>query len=173
MVFGRPAADRIQFNEETLWAGRPHDYSHEGAFGSLQVIRELLWQSKQDEAEKLAMEKFMSIPLRQQKYQPFGDIVLNFPDHESVTDYRRELDISNAVCKTSYRVGEIQFTREYIASYPDNIIAINLTASNKKALTFDILITSPHEGFSVITRDDGMIELNVSVKDGVLGEQPW
>jgi len=168
MVFGGPAADRIQFNEETLWAGQPHDYSHEGANSSLQVIRELLWEGKQDEAEKLAMERFMSIPLRQQKYQPFGDIFLNFPDHESVTDYKRELDISNAVCKISYRVGDIRFTREYIASYPDNIIAINLTASNKKALTFDILITSPHEGFSVFTTDDGMIELNVSVKDGVL-----
>ncbi len=168
MIFGGPAVDRIQFNEETLWSGIPHDYSHEGAYTSLGTIRELLWQGKQDEAEKLALEKFMSVPLRQQKYQPFGDILLSFPDHETVTDYRRELDISNAVCKTSYVAGDVLFTREYIASYPDNIIAVNLTAGKKKALTFDIMLKSPHEGFSVVTTDDGIIELNVKVKDGVL-----
>ena len=76
MIFGGPAVDRIQFNEETLWAGSPHDYSHEGAYDHLSRIRELLWQGRQDEAEKLALEKFMSVPLRQQKYQPFGDIFI-------------------------------------------------------------------------------------------------
>jgi len=168
MIFGGPAVDRIQFNEETLWAGMPHDYSHEGAYKSLKTIRELLWQGKQDEAEELALREFMSVPLRQQKYQPFGDILLSFPDHETVTSYRRELDISSAVCRTSYIAGDIPFSREYIASYPDNIIAVNLTAGRKKALTFDIMLKSPHEGFSVVTTDDGIIEMNVAVKDGVL-----
>lgn len=168
MVFGGPAVDRIQFNEETLWAGRPHDYSNKGAHAYLNEIRELLWQGKQDEAEDLALEKFMSVPLRQQKYQPFGDIFLHFPTHETVTSYRRELDISSAVCRTSYKVGDTLFTREYMASYPDNIMAVSITADRKKALTFDILVTSPHEGFSVVTTDDGMLELNVNVKDGVL-----
>ncbi len=99
-------------------------------------IRELIWQGKQKEAEKLALEKFMSVPFRQQKYQPFGDLWLTFLGHENVTGYRRELDLSNAVCKTSYEAGGITFTREYIASYPDNLIAINLTCSKKKALDF-------------------------------------
>ena len=168
MVFGGPAVDRIQFNEETLWSGKPHDYSHEGAYGSLSVIRELLWQGRQEEAEKLALEKFMSVPLRQEKYQPFGDILLSFPGHETVKNYRRELDISNSVCRTSYMVGDTLFTREYIASYPDNIIAINLTSGRKKALTFDIMLKSLHEGFSVVTTDDGIIEMNVRIKDGAL-----
>ncbi len=168
MIFGGPAVDRIQFNEETLWAGSPHDYSHEGAYDHLSRIRELLWQGRQDEAEKLALEKFMSVPLRQQKYQPFGDIFIHFPHHETVTDYRRELDISDAVCRTSYRVGDTLFTREYIASYPDNVMAVNLNSGKKNSLTFDVLITSPHDGFSVVTTDDGMIELNVKVKDGAL-----
>jgi alpha-L-fucosidase 2 len=168
MIFGGPAVDRIQFNEETLWSGEPHDYSHEGAYRSLGVIRELLWQGKQKEAETLAMEKFMSVPLRQQKYQPFGDIWINFPDHETVTQYRRELDLSTAICRTSYVVGDVSFTREYIASYPDNVIAVNLKSNRKKALTFDVMLTSLHEGFSVVATSDGIIELNVRIKDGVL-----
>jgi alpha-L-fucosidase 2 len=72
MIFGGTAEDHIQFNEETLWTGGPHDYSNKGASGYLGKIRELIWQGKQKEAEDLALEKFMSVPLRQEKYQPFG-----------------------------------------------------------------------------------------------------
>jgi len=55
----------------------------------------------------------ISVPLQQQKYKPFGDILLSFPEHETVTDYRRELDISRAICRTSYIAGDIPFTRVY------------------------------------------------------------
>jgi alpha-L-fucosidase 2 len=168
MIYGGTSEDHIQFNEETLWTGGPHDYSNEGAYKYLGKIRELIWQGKQEEAEKLAFEEFMSVPLRQQKYQPFGDLWLTFPGHENVTGYRRELDLSNAVCKTSYEADGITFTREYIASYPDNLIAINLTCSKKKALTFDVSLTALHEGFSAIPDKNGTVCLNVRVKDGVL-----
>jgi alpha-L-fucosidase 2 len=168
MIFGAPAVDHIQFNEETLWAGEPHDYSHTGAYRYLGEIRDLLRQGKQKEAEDLALREFMSVPIRQQKYQPFGDLWLSFPGHLKVDGYRRELDISNAVCKTSYAVGDTMFTREYIASCPGNIIAINLTSDKKNALTFDIIITSLHERTSVVATSDGFMTLNVKVKDGVL-----
>ena len=82
MIYGGTGKDHIQFNEETLWTGEPHDYSNEGASGYLEKIRELIWQGKQKEAEALAMEKFMSVPLRQKAYQPFGDVWLTFPGHE-------------------------------------------------------------------------------------------
>ena len=168
MIFGAPGVDHIQFNEETLWTGEPHDYSHTGAYKYLGTIRELLWQGKQKEAETLALEKFMSVPIRQQKYQPFGDLWIGFKGHRKVSDYRRELDISNAVCRTSYKVNDTTFTREYIASYPDNVIAINITSDKKKALTFDIVLTSIHEGSSVVATSDGFIEVRMKVKNGAL-----
>jgi alpha-L-fucosidase 2 len=168
MVFGGTDVDQIQFNEETLWTGKPHDYSNKEAYKYLGQIRDLLWQGKQKEAEDLALENFMSVPIRQQKYQPFGDLWLIFPGHESVTEYRRELDISRAVCKTQYTVNNIHFTREYIASFPDNAIMVNMSASRKKSLTFEILLSSLHEGFSLMSTDDGFMELNFKVKDGVL-----
>ena len=168
MIYGGTAEDHIQFNEETLWSGGPNDYSNEGASRHLGKIRELIWQGKQKEAEELALETFMSVPLRQQKYQPFGDLWLTFPGHEKVSAYRRELNLSNAVCKTSYEAGGYTYTREYIASYPENLIIINLTCSDKKALTFDISLTALHEGFSVIPDKNGSLMLKVKVKDGEL-----
>ena len=56
MVFGGTAAERIQFNEDTLWAGGPHDYAHPGAAEYLPQLRKLLFAGKQKEAERLAME---------------------------------------------------------------------------------------------------------------------
>ena len=65
MVFGGTQRERIQFNEDTLWAGGPRDYAHEGAAEHLPTIRKLLFDGKQREAERLAAETFMSTPLRQ------------------------------------------------------------------------------------------------------------
>jgi alpha-L-fucosidase 2 len=168
MVFGGLETDHIQFNEETLWSGAPHDYSHPGAYKSLAEIRELLWLGKQKEAEDLALEKFMSVPLRQEKYQPFGDLWICFPKHKNITGYRRELDISKAICSTSFKAGDTTYTRRYIASFPDNVIGVSLTSDRKKALSFDVILTAIHEGASVMAAEDGIIELKVKVKDGAL-----
>ncbi len=168
MIFGGISEDHIQFNEETLWTGAPHDYSHEGASQYLGKIRELIWQGKQEEAETLAMDKFMSVPLGQCRYQPFGDIWIKFPPPENVTEYRRELDLSKALCLTTFKSGTTTFSREYLASVPDQAIAIHLKASQKKSITFDLTMNSLHEGFSSLATPDGTIELNVKVKEGVL-----
>ena len=78
MIFGGVENDRIQFNEETLWTGEPHDYSHKGASKYLGQIRQLLTDGKQKEAEDLAMVEFMSVPIRQKAYQAFGDLNISF-----------------------------------------------------------------------------------------------
>ncbi|MBB5437753.1 alpha-L-fucosidase 2 [Pedobacter sp. AK017] len=59
MIFAGVEKDHIQFNEETLWTGGPRDYNHKGAAAYLPQIRQLLFEGKQQEAEKLAAEKFM------------------------------------------------------------------------------------------------------------------
>ena len=79
MIFGGAAHERIQFNEQTVWTGEPHDYAHHGASQSLAKIRELLFAGKQKEAEDLAMKEFMSVPLHQKAYQAFGDLLLGLP----------------------------------------------------------------------------------------------
>ena len=104
MVFGGTAEDRYQLNEDSLWCGKPHDYAHDGAAEYLPQIRQLLFEGKQKEAEQLAMEHFMSVPLGQMPYQPFGDLKLTFPGHEKAESYRRELDLDTAIATTTYRV---------------------------------------------------------------------
>jgi alpha-L-fucosidase 2 len=115
MVFGGVPRERIQFNEDTLWTGGPHDYAHAGAAAYLPKIRELLFAGKPREAEELAMRRFMSVPLGQMAYQPFGDLGIEFRGHESCSDYERTLDIGRALSTVRYKAGGTTFTREVFA----------------------------------------------------------
>src|SRR4051812_28212690 len=65
MVFGETAEERIQFNEDTLWTGKPHDYVRDGAGNQLAEIRKLVFDGKEKEAGKLAKDTFLSDPVRQ------------------------------------------------------------------------------------------------------------
>ncbi|MBJ2174215.1 glycoside hydrolase family 95 protein [Aureibaculum sp. A20] len=167
MIYGDVSQEHIQFNEETLWAGKPHDYAHKGAYKYLGEIRQLLTDGKQREAQDLGNKEFMSVPLKQIHYQPFGDVYIDFPGHEKYSEYARELDLNNAVSKVSYKVNKVIYKREVLSSYPDQIIAINLTASESKALNFSIWLDAIHEEKQVTTSANSQT-LEVHVKDGVL-----
>ena len=143
MVFGVPAEERLQLNEDTLWTGGPHDYTNPDAAKYLPEMRRLILEGKENEAEKLGGEHLMSIPERLQSYQPLGDLRFAFPGHDKAENYRRELDLSRAVVKVSYRVNGTTYTREVFASYPDNVIVVRLTADRPGTLSFDVLLNSP------------------------------
>lgn len=145
MVFGGTAEDRYQLNEDTLWCGGPHDYAHDGAAQYLPQIRQLLFESKQNEAQQLAMEHFMSVPLGQMPYQPFGDLVLTFPGHEKAEAYRRELDLDTATTTTTYRVNGVTYTRQAIASWPDQVIIVRIGCDHPGAINFTATLTSPNQ----------------------------
>lgn len=149
MVFGGTANERIQFNEDTLWRGKPHDYVRNGALEALPEIRRLVFEGRADEAAKLAREKAISDPVRQLPYQPFGDLRLTFPGHESFTDYRRELDLDSAIATVSYEVGDTTFRREVFASYPDRVIVMRLTADKPGQINFTLRMDSPHTNSQV------------------------
>ena len=166
MIFGGVTNERIQFNEETLWQGEPHGYEHPGAVDYLDDIRQLLFDGKQKEAHDLAMEHFMSVPLRQMAYQPFGDLNLEFPDQTVYSNYQRELNLNTAVCRTSYTVNGVNYTREVLASQPDQAIVIHLTADRKKALSFHIQLDSPHEQKEVSINGNKQI-MKVAVKEAL------
>lgn len=146
MVFGGTDKERIQFNDDTLWVGAPRDYSHKDAVKYLPEIRQLLFDGKQKEAEKLAMEQFMSVPLRQMPYQPFGDLIIESAGHGTATDYRRELDLDQAVATTRYVVEGVTYTREVFSSHPDDVMVVRITADKPGKINFTASLTSPHQG---------------------------
>src|SRR6185369_12753044 len=149
MVFGGLAEERIQFNESTLWIGEPREYAHVGAGKFLPEIRRLLFEGKQKEAEQLAMRVFMSEPLRQFPYQPFADLRFQFPGLEGAVDYRRELNLDQAVARTSCQVGEVRFERNVLASAPDQVIVLHIAADKPGQVSFAVRFDCPHTNSSV------------------------
>jgi alpha-L-fucosidase 2 len=147
MIFGGVTDERIQFNEDTLWKGQPHDYVRAGAREQLPEIRSLLFDGKADEAAALAKQTFLSDPIRQKAYQPFGDLRLHFNGQADFTDYRRELDLSLAITRVTYRAGGVTFTREAFASYPDNVIVERITADKPGRVSFTLEMDSPHADY--------------------------
>ena len=165
MVFGGIASERIQFNEDTLWRGKPHDYVRPGAGEQLAEIRRLLTEGKTKEAEKLAKEKFLSDPVRQMPYQPFGDLRLTFPGHENATHYRRELDLDSASASVTYKVGDVTFNREVFASHPDRVIVVRLTADKPGQINFTLRMDSPHTNSQTRVIDTDTLALTGKVQD--------
>ncbi|MCF6356502.1 MAG: glycoside hydrolase family 95 protein [Draconibacterium sp.] len=157
MVYGDTENEKIQFNEETLWTGQPHDYSHKGANKYFNEIRQLLWDGKQDEAQKLANKEFMSQPFGQLNYQPFGNILLTFPGHKNATGFKRQLNLETAITSVSYTVDDVKFKREVFASEPDQAIIIQIESSKKGSLNFSVGLDSPHSNYKVFVDGDEII----------------
>jgi alpha-L-fucosidase 2 len=166
MVFGGVADECLQFNEDTVWTGRPHEYQHEGAVRFLPQIRQLLFEGKQKEAEDLAGREFMSVPLRQKAYQAFGDLRLHLAGHENAADYRRELDLDSAVAKVSYRLGDVSFERRVFSSFPDQVMVWRVTASRLGQINLTAKLDSLHKSAGTATRGTDQLALIGQVEEG-------
>ncbi len=153
MVYGGTGEERIQLNEETMWSGHPQEADDPDAPRYLPEIRRLLFEGRYAEAERLTLERFVcrgagsghgngaNVPFG--CYQMLADLRLRFEGHESVQDYRRELDLEDGVVRVQYRVGDVLFTREHFASLAENLIVVRLSSSRGDGLTFEATLSRP------------------------------
>ena len=151
MVYGNVETETIQMNEHTLWSGSPNRNDNPKALDSLSVIRKLIFEGKQKQAEQLANKTILSKQSHGQMFEPAGELHLFFPGHESYTNYYRELDLERAVTKTIYTVGNVTYTREVLASFPDRVIAVRLSASKPRSISFTASFSSPQPKVEVKT----------------------
>jgi alpha-L-fucosidase 2 len=138
MVYGDPIDELIKLNHDTFWRGGPYDWNNPKAKDYFPLIKEALRNDDHVAADSLAM--FTHGP-GTEPYQPLADFFLKF-DSGVVTDYKRELDLNTAVQKVSYKLGEVNHSREYLISYPDSVFAIQLKTDVKGALNFEAGFTS-------------------------------
>ena len=135
MVFGNPAKERIQLNEETVWDGEPRDRKNPQAARSAEV-RSLLMAGKVHEAEALAAEVMMGIPVRLPVYQTLGDLWLDFDNVPAdASAYRLDLDLDQAIVAARFTAGGATWTREVFSSAPRNVIAVRIECTQPIVLT--------------------------------------
>ena len=145
MIFGNPASEQLQLNEDTLYAGSPYDPNNPEALKALTEARRLIFEGKYKEAHDLVGAKMMAQPIKQMPYEPVGDLKLAFPGHESVTNYRRQLDLNTAITTVSYKVGAVTFTRESFASPVDQVIVVSLTSDSPRQLNLTATFETPQK----------------------------
>ena len=162
MVYGTPAADRLQLNEETIWAGRPNNNANPEAREYLPKVRELVWQGKYKEAQDMATAHVMAKTNSGMPYQPFGDLYINFPGQDNYTDYRRELSLDSARVVTEYKSGGVNFKREYISSLSGNVIMVHLTADRKGMITCNANMTSPQQDVTIASEGKEIVLSGIS-----------
>ncbi|HKN83668.1 MAG TPA: glycoside hydrolase family 95 protein, partial [Pyrinomonadaceae bacterium] len=145
MIFGGPASEQLQLNEDTLYAGSPYDPNNPEALHALPEARRLIFEGRYKEAHDLIGAKMMANPIKQMPYEPVGALRLTFPGDKDATNYRRQLDLNTAIATVSYKLGATTFTREIFASPVDQVIVIHLTADRPGQLDFAALLETPQK----------------------------
>src|SRR4051812_1891602 len=147
MVWGNPAQEKINLNEDTFWSAGPYDPNHD-AYDDWKEAQKLIFEGKFAEAEKITAEKLLANPTRQMSYQPVGDLLLDFPGENTAQDYRRELNIDTAIAMVSYRRGGVKYAREIFISPVDQVMVVRISADKPGAISFKARLTTPQKGFT-------------------------
>jgi alpha-L-fucosidase 2 len=143
MVWGHAERDVLSLNEDSLWSGGPRDRTNPSAAEHLPRIRTLIREGKPREAQALSLDALSGLPETQRHYQPLGQLQI-FQTHSGPVEYlRRDLHLDSAVATLSYRAGGATFTREYLVSHPDNVIAVRITCDKPGAI--DVRVRLIHE----------------------------
>jgi alpha-L-fucosidase 2 len=145
MVFGGVNRERLQLNEDTLWAGGPYDPVNFQAREALPEVRRLIFDRKYSEAAKLISAKVISRPGGQMPYETAGDLVLTFREMASFDNYRRDLNLDTAVATVEYTTGGTRFKRQIFASPVDQVIVVRLTADKKNSISFAAGFKTPQK----------------------------
>jgi alpha-L-fucosidase 2 len=169
MVFGGVHEERLALNEGNLWAGAPHNYDSPEALAALPEIRRLIFEGKYHEANDLTNAKLIGRPAAQAPYQTLGDLHLSFEHPGEPSEYRRELDLDSAIARTTYRIGDIVYTREAFASHPAGLVVVRLTASKRGALSFSAKFSSPQRSSSSASGNELRIEGSCGNHDDIHG----
>ncbi|HMP91571.1 MAG TPA: glycoside hydrolase N-terminal domain-containing protein [Phnomibacter sp.] len=103
----------------------------------------------------------------QASYQPFADVKLHF-EHQDPVQYKRSLNLNEAIAYTTYTSNGVQFKREYLVSAPHQAIAIHLTASKPGSVSFSASLSSAHRNYQVQQIDASTISISLQVKHGAL-----
>ncbi|MBD3265675.1 glycoside hydrolase family 95 protein, partial [bacterium] len=164
MVFGGVQTDRIQLNEDTVWAGGYFHRDREGAYQHLPKARQLIFEGKYVEAQQLMQREFMGERIAPRSYQTLGSLILEYPGERKYKNYTRKLDLDTAIATTTYTIGDTTYKQEVLATPIEQVIAVRLSADRPKQLTLSASLTRP-ENFAITK-----VAENGLVMDGIVDQ---
>ncbi|MDD4871332.1 MAG: glycoside hydrolase family 95 protein [Kiritimatiellae bacterium] len=152
MVFGGTEREVIQLNEISLWSGGPQtDADNPAGAAHVAEIRRLLLTGRHAEAEALA-KQYLRCKGRGTgsgdgtysafgDYQPLGELTLFLGGTSwQYRDYRRELDLRTAICRTAYQhrspyaSGQVRYEREVFVSAPGKVMVVRMKGDRPRCI---------------------------------------
>lgn len=141
VVYGGTEQERLLLNEETLYAGRP-GHTHDASVPPvLQEVRKLIREKRYAEADALAEAKLYGEYT--QPYLPLGEILIDTSLPGPTSNYRRALDLREAVARVEFTCGNSRYFRETFISAPDNAMIVRLGVEGPDRLNALIRLTTP------------------------------
>ncbi|GAB4107704.1 glycoside hydrolase family 95 protein [Echinicola sediminis] len=158
MIFGEVNKERIQLNEGTLYSGDPdHTFKTINVRKKYPEVMELMEAGEYQEATEIIKKDWLG--RAQQCFQPMGDVWIDFDHKEEIKDYKRSLDLGRSVVQVSYKVGEVTYTREYFASYPDHLIVVKISADQPGKINCELNLSTPHKPTEKVFSENDLLIL--------------
>jgi alpha-L-fucosidase 2 len=169
MVFGRIEDERIQLNEDTLWAGAAQERDIPGAFRHLAEIRKMLFDGRYVEAERKIAESIMGERIFPKGYQTLGDLWLDSAPPQGPTHYRRELDLESGVARSEWTDGTVKFSREVFSSAPHDILVVRIEADRPGAISTTVRLDRVIDAETTAAGNELLLEGRASHEGKQLG----
>jgi alpha-L-fucosidase 2 len=143
MVFGGAEEEHLQLNENTLYSGEPSQTYRNVKITpeSFQQVMALLKEEKNAAVDEYVRKNWLG--KLHANYQPLGDLFVRVQAPGSVTDYKRSLDLREAVHRVEYKKNGVSFRRETFLSHPDSVLVMRFTA-DKPMMNISIRMGSVH-----------------------------
>ena len=159
MVYGGVSREWIQLNEDSLWSGAAIDYYKPNGPAIVKQARELMFAGKYGDVEKLIKGKFLSarLPSGTHTYQMLGDLELTFPSADKVKNYRRDLDLDQAVARVQYEVDGVGYLREIFSSPADQAIIVRISSDKRGKVDFNAALQRQFHASVKALGSDGLV----------------
>ena len=156
MVWGNPAHEVIQLNEESIWSSSFIDRNNPSCRKSLQKINAFVKEGRNAEVQDLIHSCFNPIVKNHAMYQTAGEFHIDFflaegaVPYSECSGYKRSLDFETGVVNTTFtsesplpstaifsggrRGSSIEYYRDVFVSQTQDVVIIHIGASTPKSI---------------------------------------
>ena len=168
MIYGNPHCEQIEINEESLWCGRKIEEKYHASPEALTEIRRLIFEQRLQQAADLARATFLSDPPVVRSYESFGEIFVDFFDKSPFSDYRKELELSEAISRVSWKKSGMEFNSECFVSEEFDALVYKLQ-NDGRPFSCKVSLKRKRDAYSAsLKKDEILLNGRINVADSPL-----